>query len=161
MATNPESVQNNLANTYAKLGRLDEALSMSRDVYSGRLKLLGEEHPQTLLAANNLADILLALKRFEEAKALLRKMVPVAQRVRGDSNEDTLRMRWIYAAALFYDPGAMLDDVREAVTTLDDKAPIARRVLGGAHPITAGIERDLRNARAALRARETPSPGSS
>ena len=132
---------------------------MSRDVYSGRLKLLGEEHPQTLLAANNLADILLALKRFEEAKALLRKMVPVAQRVRGDSNEDTLRMRWIYAAALLYDPGATLDDVREAVTTLDDGEPIARRLLGGAHPITGGIEYHLREARAVLRARETPPAG--
>ena len=48
----------------------------------------------------------------------------------------------------------MLDDVREAVTTLDDEAPIARRVLGGAHPITTGIEGALRLARATLRARE-------
>ena len=153
--------QNNLANTYAKLGRLDEALSMSRDVYSGRLKLLGEEHPQTLTAANNYASSLNQLRRFEEAKALLRKMVPVAQRVHGDSDEDTLRMRWIYAASLCNDDGATLDDTREAVTTLEDAERIARRVLGGAHPTTAGIERDLRNTRAALRARETQSPGSS
>ena len=33
----------------------------------------------------------------------------------------------------------------------------ARRVLGGAHPVTTGIEGALRDARAALRARETPS----
>jgi len=50
--------QANLAITYADLGRFEEALSMERDVYSGRLKLEGEEHPQTLQAANNYANSL-------------------------------------------------------------------------------------------------------
>ncbi len=68
-------------------------------------------------------------------------------------------MRWAYAGAICNDTAATLDDLREAVTTLEDAGRIARRVLGGAHPITMGIERHLRNAQAALRARETP-PGS-
>ena len=55
------------------------------------------------------------------------------------------------------DDGATLDDLREAVTTLEDLERIARRVLGGAHPIIAGIEQDLQRSRAVLRARETPS----
>jgi hypothetical protein len=59
-----------------------------------------------------------------------------------------------YAAALANDLGATLDDLREAVTTLEDAERIARRVLGGAHPTTEGIEQSLRIARAALRARE-------
>ena len=57
------------------------------------------------------------------------------------------------------DDGATLDDLREAVTTLAETERTARRVLGGAHPITAWIEDELQNARATLRARETP-PGS-
>jgi hypothetical protein len=60
---------------------------------------------------------------------------------------------------LCFDTGATLDDFREAVTTLAEAERITRRVFGGAHPLTAGIEDDLRDARAALRARETPSPG--
>ena len=72
------------------------------------------------------------------------------------AHELTLTMRWIYAEALYKDPGATLDDLREAVTTLEDAKRIARRVLGSAHPTTAGIEKSLREARAALRARETP-----
>ena len=40
--------------------------------------------------------------------------------------------------------------------TLEDADRIARRVFGGAHPITMGIEQALRAARAALCARETP-----
>ena len=66
----------------------------------------------------------------------------------------------VYAGALHLDPDATLDDLREALTTLAEIEPIARRVLGGAHPLTNAIETALRDARAALRARETPPPGS-
>ena len=66
-------------------------------------------------------------------------------------------MRMNYAKALYQDAGATLDDFREAVTTLEDAGRIARRVFGGAYPITVGIEESLRDARAASSARETPS----
>ena len=59
------------------------------------------------------------------------------------------------------DSTATLDDFREAATMLEDTERIARRVLGGTHPISVGIERDVRRSRAALRARETPSPSGS
>jgi len=74
-------VQGNLARTYQVLGRLAEANRMMRDVYSGRLRLHGEEHPKTLLAATNYAACLVQLERFEEAKTLLRRITPVARRV--------------------------------------------------------------------------------
>ena len=127
---------------------------MFRDVYSGTLRLNGEEHLQTLHAANNYASCLVDLSCFKEAKRLLRKTIPVARRVLGASHEYTLKMRWHYAHTLYEDTGATLDDLREAVTTLEDTARIARRLMGGTHPVTAGIEQSLRNARAALRARE-------
>ena len=63
-------------------------------------------------------------------------------------------MRGVYAVAFYEDPTATLDGLREAVATLEDAERIARRVFGGAHPLTKGIEGDLRQARAALRARE-------
>ena len=83
----------------------------------------------------------------------------MARRVLGENDRLTLKMRWNYAETLYADPGATLDDLREAATTLEDAERIARRVFGGTNPITTGIERSLRKARAALRARETP-PGS-
>ena len=58
--------------------------------------------------------------------------------------------------ALYKDASASLDDLREAMTTLEDTERIARRVLGGAHPIAERIEEALRESRAALRARDTP-----
>ena len=147
-------VQTNLAGSYVALGRLEESSRMLRDVYSGRLKLSGEEHEDTLSEANNYANSLVRLQRFEEAKSLLLKTLPVARRVLSDNNEATLRTRWIYATALYENPSATLDDLRESVTTLEETALIARRVLGGAHPLTSAIEGDLREPRAALRARE-------
>jgi hypothetical protein len=66
-------------------------------------------------------------------------------------------MRWIYASALYMDASATLDDLREAEATLEDADRIGRRVFGGTHPLAVQIEESLQNARAALRARETPS----
>ena len=65
-------------------------------------------------------------------------------------------MRWAYARALYENPGATLDDLREAVTTLEDTEKNARRVFGGAHPMVESIEFHLRKSRAALMARDTP-----
>ena len=106
----------------------------------------------TLEAATNYASCLGDLQRHKEAKSLLRKTIPVARRVIGEGHTVTLKMRSTYATALCRDDAATLDDLREAVTTLEEIERTARRVLGGAHPITNGIERELQESRAALRA---------
>ena len=84
--------------------------------------------------------------------------MPVARRTLGESHDLTLTMRWSYARALREDTGATLDQLREAVNTLEETERVARRVLGGAHPHVSILEQNLRGAQAALRARETPSP---
>ena len=131
---------------------------MRRDIYSGYLKLVGEEHVQTLIAANNYAISLTELRRFEEAKSLLRKSMPVARRALGENDEATLRMRSTYARALYLDSESTLNDLREALNTLVETARIARRVLGSAHPNAMKIEQCLQKSRAALRAREETQP---
>ena len=147
--------QSNLANTYDDLGRQQDAVRMSREVYSGHLKLNGEEALLTLQCGSNYAISLERLRRFKEVKSLSRKLLPVARRVLGESQELTLKMRWTYARALYGDPGATLDDLRESVETLQETAKIMRQVFGGTHPLTVGVEKALRESRAALAARET------
>jgi len=119
-------------------------------------RLLGEEHERTLRQANKYAACLLGAKHFEEAKLLLRRTLPVARRVLGKSAHFTLLMRTNYAKALYEDPTATLDDHCEALTSLVETERIARRVLGGAHPVTVEIGRTLQKSRAAL-ARASPS----
>jgi hypothetical protein len=67
-------------------------------------------------------------------------------------------MRSAYAQSLYMDDGGSLEDLREAGITLEEIEPTARRLLGGANPITLRIEQHLRNARAALRSREDAEP---
>ena len=105
-------------------------------------------------AACNYAISLNERSRHEEAKSLMDETIPMAQRILGESDELTIRMRRTYVAALYEDEGATLDDLREAVTTLEDTDRIARRVLGGAHPLVGAIGRFLQNARSVLHARE-------
>ena len=63
-------------------------------------------------------------------------------------------MRWYSATALYENPSATLDDLREAVATFEELEQTTRRVLGGAHPTTKEIEGLLQHARATLAARE-------
>ena len=52
------------------------------------------------------------------------------------------------------DDAATLDNLHEAVATLEDTERTAQRVLGGAHPTAVGIGAELRKARAVAAARE-------
>ena len=143
-------VQTNISNTYIGIGRLEEALQMDRDVYSGRLKINGEEHGETLRAANNYAHSLRELERFEEAKSLLREILPVARLVLGEAHEVTLKMKKNLGEALYKDAGATHDDLREAVNTLEDTVRIARRIFGGSYPLVTSMGKFSQEARAAL-----------
>ena len=92
---------------------------------------------------------------------MLRKQIPVARRVLEESDDLTLILRSMYARVLCghvggtRPTGPTVDDLREAVTTLEDTHRIARRVLGAAHPICAEmIGPELQLARGFLCARE-------
>ena len=126
-----------------------------------------------LRAAYNYALSLVRLKRFAEAKALLRKKMPVARRVLGENHDLMLRMRWTYGTALYLDDSASLDDLREAVTTLKESERTARRVFRGtrpeprwlgAHPFVEQVEYFLRESQGLLHKKRkteaTPSPPS-
>ena len=129
----------NLAISYEVAERMDEALRIRQYLYARVLQKNGEEHRETLIEANNLANLLFRLDRFEEVKSLLRKAMPTARRTIGDDHDLTLRIWWSYGRTLYRDPNATLDDVREAVTTIEDTVRIARRVMGGAHSLTSAI----------------------
>ena len=74
---------------------------MFQDVISRRLKLDGELHLDYLVNTNNYAALLVNMQRFEEAKALLRKYIPIARSVLSKSHKTMLRMRKLYALALY------------------------------------------------------------
>jgi len=84
------------------------------------------------------------------ARRVLGSAHPLARKIEAD-----LQMaRATLAQSLCKDDGATVDNLREAVKTYEEMERTARRVLGGAHPRVVEIEETLRDARAALRARE-------
>ena len=163
-AENILTAQGNLAVTYATLERYELALRMKRIVYYGYLKLKGKEHKDTLISANNYADSLIQLERYKTVMSLLRETLPIARRVLEESDETMLRLRVNYARALCVISadavtGTSLDDLREAVTTLEESERTARRVFRGtrpeprwrgAHPFVEQVEYFLRESRGLL-----------
>ena len=85
---------------------------------------------------------LIELERFEEAKRLLRKVVPVARRVLGTEHELTLSLREDLSRATL-DGESSAEEKREALRVLDEVAGVMRRVLGPAHPDTLFAQGEL------------------
>ena len=139
-----------LANSLTRLGRNEQASNMLRDVYSARVRLNGDEHEDTIVAALNYAASLGSLRRVKEAKSLLRKTVPVARRVLGEVHDLTLTMRWLHANILYMNDSATVDDHREAVETLESVAISYKRILGASHPETQKVQNALATAREKL-----------
>ena len=129
--------------------------SPSGSVGGRGLRVDGKESEKTLNAANNYAVSLNRLRLYKEAKALMRKWIPVARRA-FEANEVTLSTMSLYATIIASDPSATLTDLREAVTTFEETVRTARRVFGVAHPDTTKYEGALRCTREELSARETP-----
>lgn len=106
------------------------------------MKLYGEEHSETLREAGNYAIFLIDLKRFEEAKGVLRKAIPVAHRIHGTDHTRTLSLREDFARATLYG-GSSPEEKREALRMLEDTLGVIRRVLGAQHPETRRVQHEL------------------
>ena len=139
-------MQGNLANTYAELGRLEEALRLYREVYAANLRLHGPRDAQTLHAASNLSDQLCQMALLAEAKQFLSEQIPLFYDVCGIDDLETIKMRWRYAGVL----SQQNEGHTEAVATLEDVVRRCRRVFGVSHPLTAKAQYALGRARKRL-----------
>jgi len=87
-----------------------------------------------------------SLARFEQA--------PSERVVKRSANEAAVSM--VGENLCPFPANRTRDDAQFLASLIEESERVARRVYGGAHPLASGIEHALRNARAALRARETP-----
>ena len=100
---------------------------------------------------------------FPTFRAIISASAPSAATIEfapGEGNEMCLGMRMNYGRVLSQHKGATLDDLREAVATLEEIEPIARRLLGSDHPITTGIVYHLQTLLRAREASRSPRGGS-
>jgi hypothetical protein len=63
---------------------------MSRRALCGREKVLGPEHPDTLLSVSNLARLLRVQGKYEAAEEMDRRVLDVSERILGPDHPDTV-----------------------------------------------------------------------
>jgi hypothetical protein len=93
---------NNLAVTLVDLGDAAGAADLHGQVLDARRRLLGPEHPDTLMSINNLAATLVDLGDLVAAEDLLQQAVHAYQQFLGPEHPHTLKatsnLTWIQRA---------------------------------------------------------------
>ena len=149
------ATRSNLALSYYHLGRIEEALRLQREVYTGwQILSLSSQLREAVgdcltISVGNLTEILIAAREFEEAQSLAREELPAIIDRHGPDGSLTLEVRAWYARALFRADGASEDDVAEALTILEDVLRRSKRVLGDSHPDTERARKFLEEVRSA------------
>ena len=105
-----------------------------------RERLLGPEHPETLIARSNLAVSYRRAGRTSEAVALQERVMAESERVFGPGHPNTLTTRGNLASA-YWQAGR----TDEAITLQERLVPECERAFGGEDPRTLGVRNSLAN----------------
>jgi len=133
--------RNSLAGVYRAGGRLDEAIILYEQVFSGRSRVLGPDHRSTLTSHDELAATYREAGRLDEAITLKKQILDDALRIMGPDSPDTLTARNQLAGA-YRDAGRLNEAVNVHQQNLDDVA----RTLGLDHPDTLTARNRLASA---------------
>ncbi len=79
-----------IGTTYRLIGELDDARRLLRRNLEERTELLGQEHPDTLTSARQLALVLLAAGELDAAHDLFAETLAAQRRILGDGSPETL-----------------------------------------------------------------------
>ena len=111
-------------------GELQAALPVHERAYDARREIFGEDHPDTLTSASNLALNLQWLGKYRRARALDEETLTRRRRILGEDHPDTLTSGSQLAADLLW-----LNDCRQAQDLQKETLRRRRRILGEDHPI--------------------------
>ncbi|MEP0872382.1 tetratricopeptide repeat protein [Trichocoleus desertorum AS-A10] len=110
-------------------GRAEPLLTEALSIYC---KVLGNEHPNTVISLNNLAALYDAQGRYEAAELLYSEALSIRRKVLGNEHPDTAtslnNLATLYSAQGRYEAAEPL---------LNESLSIRRKVLGNEHPDTA------------------------
>jgi tetratricopeptide (TPR) repeat protein len=125
------SVRTMLAQTLVELGRSDLALPHAQQALKQRQRMLGENHPDTILSLNVYGMVLDSLGRTQEAEPFLKQALEQRRKVLGEDHQDTIRSLNNYANLLI-----SLGRPQEAEPLEKQALEQNRKVLGRDHPDT-------------------------
>jgi tetratricopeptide (TPR) repeat protein len=128
------------ANYQQTRGNPRGALPLYERAHALRRDRLGDDHPDTLQTANNLANDLRRLGEYQQARALHEDTLTRRRRVLGDDHPDTLNSANNLANDL-----RRLGEYRQARALHEDAFARYRRVLGDDHSATVQSANNLGN----------------
>jgi tetratricopeptide (TPR) repeat protein len=138
-----------IAHLQKEAGNLSDAETTFIQIYGRMEEKLGDEHPETLRAQNDLAEIYLKSDKAEEAFGLSERLLETELRVLG--KEDPLTLRTEARLSELHFLAGRLEEALEGFTTV---IATQERILGFDHPEVAR-SRDFLNQILARRAAAT------
>jgi tetratricopeptide (TPR) repeat protein len=135
----------NLGLVLYRRGDHTKAKEVLRDVVEAQERIaeaqqqnLGEKHPDTLMALNILASVLII--QDSPAALRLRQHVLAGQReILGEDHPDTIASLWSLAVVQYHEEG----NTAETRRAFEQVTEVSRRALGNDHPTTLGSMRHL------------------
>ena len=122
------------------IGRLAEGHVIEKYVWNKRRRILGEEHPDTISAMNNLASTLGDQGQLDEAAKMKKEVLEKRRRILGEEHPSTITAMGNLANTL-RDQGQL----EEAAKMLQEVLEKRRRILGVEHPDTITAMNNLAN----------------
>ena len=122
------------------IGRLQEGCVIETYVLNDRIRILGEEHPDTISAMNNLANTLGDQGQLDEAAKMSKEVLEKRRRILGDEHSFTITAMNNLAHTLG-DQGQLDEAAKMKKEVLEKR----RRILGEEHPDTISAMNNLAN----------------
>ena len=133
-----DSKDREAAGAYKSVGRFDDAVELYEQVLADRMRVLGPDHPDTLITRNNLAGAYKDVGRFGEAIELYKRVLADQERILAPDHPDTLTARNNLAVAYRY-----VGRFGEAIELFERVLADRVRVLGPDHPDTLTTRHNL------------------
>ncbi|CBF80763.1 hypothetical protein AN8541.2 [Aspergillus nidulans FGSC A4] len=118
-----------LGSVLAYQGKYEEAEVMHRQALRGREKVLGPEHPNTLVSVSQLGSVLAGQGKYEEAEAMHRQALQGYKKVLGPEHPNTLISMQNLAIAV-----KGLGNISDALSLTRNCADLRNKALGSNHP---------------------------
>ena len=130
-----------IASAYVSAGRLSDAIPLFEQILTDRIRIQGNDHPDTMTSRDNLAGAYQDVGCLSEAIALYEQTLADSTRILGEDHPDTLASRNNLAGA--YESVGRL---KEAISLHEQVLTDRTRILGEDHPHTLTSRNNLAGA---------------
>jgi tetratricopeptide (TPR) repeat protein len=124
-------ILNNLGTTYFNQGNYARAGEVAAKVLEGQRRVLGEEHPKTLVSMRNVTAVEQMLGHLAHAESLLDELIAIQRRALGAEHPDTLTS--VHELANLYERQGKYAQMESILRPLLETR---RRLFGPEHPAT-------------------------